>query len=77
MIHEFDTVDLLTQAFILIDKATQRGILVADLPSIVDDQAQEGQYHHDNGSGEGNGNDEYSIHTLRSLTLCVIRTCSF
>ena len=50
--------------FVLVDEATQRGVLVANLPPLVNDDCHEHQHHNYHGGGEGYGEDNAYFHTL-------------
>lgn len=53
-----------THLFVLVDEATQRGVLVANLPPLVNDDCHEHQHHNYHGGGEGYGEDNAYFHTL-------------
>lgn len=39
--------------FVLVDEAAQRGILVANLPPLIDNDSHEHQHDYNHGGGEG------------------------
>ena len=53
-----------THLFVLIDEAAQRGVLVANLPPLVDDDSHEHQHDHYHSGGEGYTEDDFYFHTL-------------
>ena len=46
------------------DELADGRILVAESPPLVDDDAHQNQYHHNDGSGQGDGKDDVCFHTI-------------
>jgi hypothetical protein len=55
---------LTAHALVLVDEAGQRGILVANLPPLVNNNSHQHQYYDYHGRGEGYGENEAYVHLL-------------
>ena len=59
-----NTLNSAAHLLVLIDEASQRGVLVANLPPQINDDGHEHQHHNNHGGGEGYTEDDVNFHML-------------
>ena len=67
LLYDSLTLHLLTQLLVLVDELLQMSIVVADAPSLVNDDGNKHQHYQDDSNCESQGNDEGCIHVRNFL----------